>query len=99
MLGLIAMFSFFDFIQELENIGRGNYNIANMLTFVLLSIPGHIYEVTPVAVLIGMMVSLGTLGRSSELIVMRVSGLSISYIGFNFAKIGLLFLHCLWMST
>lgn len=91
MLGLIAMFSFFDFIQELENLGRGNYNIANMLTFVLLSIPGHIYEVTPVAVLIGMMVSLGTLGRSSELIVMRVSGLSISNIGFNLAKVGLLF--------
>lgn len=91
MLGLIAMFSFFDFIQELENLGRGNYNISNMLTFVLLSIPGHIYEVTPVAVLIGMMVSLGTLSRSSELIVMRVSGLSISNIGFNLAKIGLLF--------
>lgn len=91
MLGLIAMFSFFDFIQELENLGRGNYNISNMLTFVLLSIPGHIYEVTPVAVLIGMMVSLGTLGRSSELIVMRVSGLSISNIGFNLAKVGLLF--------
>lgn len=91
MLGLIAMFSFFDLIQELENLGRGNYNISNMLTFVLLSIPGHIYEVTPVAVLIGMMVSLGTFGRSSELIVMRVSGLSIANIGFTLAKVGLLF--------
>ncbi len=91
MLGLLSMFSFFDFIQELENLGRGNYNIANMLTFVLLSVPGHIYEVAPVAVLIGMMVSLGTLGRSSELIIMRVSGLSIVHIGFTLAKVGLLF--------
>lgn len=91
MLGLLAMFSFFDFIQELENLGRGNYNISNMLTFVLLSIPGHIYEVAPVAVLIGVMVSLGTLSRSSELIIMRVSGLSIAHIGFTLAKVGLLF--------
>jgi lipopolysaccharide export system permease protein len=91
MLGLLSMFSFFDFIQELESLGRGNYNITNMLTFVLLSIPGHIYEVAPVAVLIGMMVSLGTLGRSSELIIMRVSGLSISDIGLNLVKVGIVF--------
>lgn len=91
MFGLIAMFSFFDFIQELDNLGRGNYNISNMLAFVLLSIPGHIYEVAPVAVLIGMMVSLGALGRSSELVVMRVSGLSITNMGFTLVKIGLLF--------
>jgi lipopolysaccharide export system permease protein len=91
MLGLLAMFSFFDLIQELENLGRGNYNINSMLTFVLLSIPGHIYEVAPVAVLIGMMVSLGALGRSSELVIMRVSGLSITNIGFTLGKIGLLF--------
>jgi lipopolysaccharide export system permease protein len=91
MLGLLAMFSFFDLIQELENLGHGNYNISNMLAFVLLSIPGHIYEVAPVAVLIGMMVSLGTLGRNSELVVMRVSGLSITNIGFTLVKVGLLF--------
>lgn len=91
MLGLISMFSFFDLIQELDSLGRGNYNINNMLIFVLLSIPGHVYEVVPVAVLIGMMVSLGTLSRGSELIVMRVSGLSIVDIGLALVKVGLLF--------
>lgn len=91
MLGLISMFSFFDLIQELDSLGRGNYNINNMLIFVLLSIPGHVYEVVPVAVLIGMMVSLGALSRSSELIVMRVSGLSIIDIGLALIKVGLLF--------
>ncbi len=71
MLGLLAMFSFFDLINELDSLGRGNYGINNMLVFVLLSVPGHIYEVVPVAVLLGMMYSLGTLGGNSELIVMR----------------------------
>ncbi len=91
ILGLLAMFSFFDLIQELNTLGRGNYGINQILIFVLLSIPGHIYEVVPVAVLVGMMVSLGTLGRYSELVVMRVSGLSVLDIGLILVKVGLLF--------
>ena len=91
MLGLLAMFSFFDLIQELDSLGRGNYDISKMLVFVLLSIPGHIYDVVPVAVLVGMMYSLGTLARNSELVVMRVSGLSIVNIGYILIKVGLLF--------
>ena len=91
MLGLLAMFSFFDLIQELDSLGRGDYDISKMLAFVLLSIPGHIYDVVPVAVLVGMMYSLGTLARNSELVVMRVSGLSIVNIGYILIKVGLLF--------
>ena len=55
MLALLAMFSFFDLIQELEDIGKGSYGIDKVLLFVLLSAPGHIYEVVPVAVLVGTM--------------------------------------------
>lgn len=91
MLGLLAMFSFFDLIQELDSLGQGNYGISQMLVFVLLSIPGHIYDVVPVAVLVGMMYSLGTLARNSELVVMRVSGLSLLNIGWILVKVGMLF--------
>lgn len=91
MLGLLAMFSFFDLIQELDGLGQGNYGISQMLVFVLLSIPGHIYDVVPVAVLVGMMYSLGTLARNSELVVMRVSGLSLLNIGWILVKVGMLF--------
>ncbi len=91
MLGLLSMFAFFDLIQELDNLGRGNYNITEMLIFVLLSVPSHIYDVVPVAVLVGMMYSLSTLARNSELIVMRVSGLSLLNIGLILIKIGFLF--------
>ncbi len=91
MLGLLSIFSFFDLIQELDTLGRGNYGIKNMLLFVILSIPGHVYEVVPVAVLIGMMVSLGIFSRNSELIVMRVSGLSILDIAKALIKVGFVF--------
>ncbi|MGZ8261572.1 MAG: LPS export ABC transporter permease LptG [Methylotenera sp.] len=91
MLALIAMFSFFDLIQELENLGRGSYGLGKVLLFVLLSAPGHIYDVMPVAVLVGCMYSLGQFARYSELIVLRVSGISLLSIALLLLKIGLVF--------
>lgn len=91
MLGLIAMFSFFDLIQELESLGRGSYGLSKVLLFVILSAPGHIYEIMPVAVLVGCMYSIGQLARHSELIILRVSGISSTGIALSLLKIGLIF--------
>ena len=91
MLALIAMFSFFDLVQELEDLGRGNYGLGKVLLFVALSAPGHIYEIMPVAVLVGCMYSLGQFARHSELIILRVSGISLSGITVSLLKIGLVF--------
>ncbi len=91
MLALIAMFSFFDLIQELDALGKGSYGLSKILLFVLLSAPGHVYDVMPVAVLVGCMYSLGQLARYSELVVLRVSGLSIFDIAVLLLKIGAIF--------
>lgn len=91
MLALIAMFSFFDLMQELESLGRGNYGLSKVLLFVILSAPGHIYEIMPVAVLVGCMYSIGQLARHSELIILRVSGISSTGIALSLLKIGLIF--------
>lgn len=91
MLALIAMFSFFDLIQELESLGRGSYGLAKVLLFVLMSAPGHVYDVMPVAVLVGCMVSLGQFARYSELVVLRVSGVSLLNIASLLLKVGLVF--------
>src|SRR5450830_2142795 len=90
-LALIAMFSFFNLIQELESLGKGSYGLGKVLLFVLLSAPGHIYDVMPVAVLIGCMVSLGQFARNSELVVLRVSGVSLLNIAVLLLKVGLVF--------
>ena len=91
MVALLAMFSFFDLIQELEDIGKGSYGIDKVLLFVLLSAPGHIYEVVPVAVLVGTMYALAQFARHSELIVLRVSGISLSSLTFSLLRVGLIF--------
>lgn len=91
MVALLAMFSFFDLIQELENVGKGTYGIGKILLFVLLSTPGHIYDVVPVAVLVGTMYALAQLARHSELIVLRVSGIPISEIAWYLLRVGMVF--------
>ncbi|PPD48483.1 MAG: LPS export ABC transporter permease LptG [Methylotenera sp.] len=90
-LALIAMFSFFDLIQELESLGQGNYGLGKVILFVMLSAPGHIYDVMPVAVLVGCMYSLGQLARHSELVVLRVSGISLYSLATTLLKVGLIF--------
>jgi len=90
-IGLLSMFSFFDLIQELDSLGQGNYNLGLVLLFVLLSIPGHIYEVAPVSVLLGTLYALAQFSRHSELVVIRASGVSRAKIGMILLRIGAVF--------
>lgn len=91
MLALLVVFSFFDMIQELESLGKGNYTLPRIFAFVLLSAPGHVYEVVPVAVLIGSLYTLAQLARNSELVVLQASGMSIMRIGLPLLWVGILF--------
>lgn len=91
MLALLTVFSFFDMIQELENLGKGSYTLSRIFAFVLLSSPGHVYEVVPVAVLIGSLYVLAQVARNSELVVMQASGLSVLRIGLPLLWVGIVF--------
>lgn len=91
MLALLALFAFFSLIQEIEHLGKGSYGLGKMLLFVLLSLPGHVYEVMPVAVLVGTMQSIGQFARHNELLALRVFGLSLRALALLFINIGLIF--------
>jgi lipopolysaccharide export system permease protein len=77
LLAFLGLFAFFDFINELDNIGKGGYQTHHALAFVAMIMPTRMYELLPVAVLIGSLYALTTLARHSEITVMRTSGLSI----------------------
>lgn len=76
LLLLLALQTLVAFVFELEAVGRGNYSISLAALYVLLKIPGHLYEFFPSAVLIGSLLGLGGLASNSELVVMRTSGVS-----------------------
>lgn len=75
MLALIALFVFFDFINELGDLA-GGYNLWRAAVYTFLLIPGRAYELFPIGALVGTLYALTTLARHSEITVMRASGMS-----------------------
>jgi lipopolysaccharide export system permease protein len=77
-LGFLALFFFFDLIDELRWVGLAGpdgYQISHALLFVALSIPSHLYELLPITVLIGTIFVMARLAQSSEFTIMRTSGM------------------------
>jgi lipopolysaccharide export system permease protein len=89
--GFLALFAFFDLIGELGDLGRGDYQLRQVFTFVALSAPTHAYELFPIAVLIGTLYALAHLASNSEYTVMRSAGLSPGRAALALVKIGLAF--------
>ncbi|WP_301100359.1 LPS export ABC transporter permease LptG [Propionivibrio sp.] len=76
LAGFLALFGFFDMIAEVKNVGEGSYQLHHAVAFVALRMPGRVYELMPIAVLIGTLYALSTLARHSEITVLRASGMS-----------------------
>jgi lipopolysaccharide export system permease protein len=87
LLAFLALFGFFDLINELRSVGKGGYQLGHALIYVTLSLPGMIYELIPIAVLIGTLYSLSTLARHSEITVLRASGLATRDLLFTMFRV------------
>lgn len=97
LVALLALFAFFDVIREIGNLGRNDYRLAQALVVVALGVPGHLYEIVPIAALIGTLFALSRLVGQSEYAVMRVSGLSNWRIAGFFTGIGLVIAVATWL--
>lgn len=76
IVGLALLFAYID---ELGDISA-SYGLLDAGVWVLLTIPRRIYEMLPMAALIGCLIGLGNLASSSELTIMRAAGVSIGRI-------------------
>ncbi|MCC7326085.1 MAG: LPS export ABC transporter permease LptG [Burkholderiales bacterium] len=88
-VGLIGLFTFFDLINEMRDVGRGSYTLTSALLFVALHVPSRVYELFPVAALIGTLFAVSQLVANSEFTVMRASGASIVQIGWAVIRVGI----------
>ncbi|GHT93949.1 LPS export ABC transporter permease LptG [Betaproteobacteria bacterium] len=78
LLALLALYAFFDTIESLKDVGRGQFGVSHAFWYVGLRLPGRIYELMPIAVLIGALYALSNFARHSEITVLRASGMSTS---------------------
>jgi len=74
LAGFLALFAFFDLINELDDVGQGGYRLQHALGFVVLGLPSRVYELMPVAALIGTVYALAQFAASSEFTAMRAAG-------------------------
>ncbi|WP_297576095.1 LPS export ABC transporter permease LptG [uncultured Deefgea sp.] len=74
---LTGIFIFFDMIGELRDVGKDGYMLKDALIYVLLTLPSRLYQLLPVAVLIGSIFALSGMADTSQITVMRTAGVSI----------------------
>ena len=88
---LLMLFAFFDLIQELADAGKLRNGITIALVKVALAMPGHVYELFPIAALLGTLFALAQLVANSEYTVMRVAGVSSNAMVMMVLPLGLAF--------
>lgn len=87
---LLALFTFVALIDELGDVGKGEYTVLRAFEYMLLTLPQRAFLLFPFAALVGTLVGLGALSVSSELTVMRASGLSAARISAAVLAAGLM---------
>ena len=91
LLAFLALYSFFEIIDEAGSLGRGSYDGMKMTQYVLMQMPARAYELMPLGVLIGGLIALSQLAQGSELTVMKASGLSTKKLLLILSQFGLIF--------
>ena len=96
-VAFLSLFYFIDFVDELDGVGSRGRTVLTAAMASLYQLPGHAYELMPIAVLIGTIYSLARMAQNSEFTILRTGGLGprralllLAGIGVGFALLTLL---------
>lgn len=70
-------------LNELDEIGIGDYDMLRVLEYVALTIPRRLYQMFSTAAIVGTMMGLGALAARSELVALQAAGASRARIGLS----------------
>lgn len=89
LLVVLSLEVVFDFLDEVEEVGRGDYSTGQALLYTLLSAPYRAYQTFPFATLIGSLLGLGAMAQRHELVVIRAAGVSVAGVARSVVLAGL----------
>lgn len=89
ILALVSLFSFLDLIGEMSGAYTDTYTPLVALLYVAMNTPVRLYELIPVALLVGGLFAWNRLALASEFSVMRTGGLSASRLAGWMLALGL----------
>src|SRR5699024_11995449 len=76
LLLLIIIESFFTFLNELQDLGDDNYQLTDMMLYILYDMPARVYRIFPMGLLLGTLLGLGKLASHNELKAILTAGFS-----------------------
>ncbi|MGB5179806.1 MAG: LPS export ABC transporter permease LptG [Gammaproteobacteria bacterium] len=91
-LVLVPLFMLLDLLQQLDDVGVGNYGLSDALVYEVFMMPGYLLSLVPFIALLGSSIALGGLAHTKELTAMRACGISIARIGLATLRSGVLFM-------
>lgn len=80
LLVLTVLASVITFVGEIHSLSS-TYTVLEAARFTLFKMPGSMYDMFTIAVLLGALLGLGELASHNELTVMRVAGISVPRLG------------------
>lgn len=86
---LLPLFSFFDLLEQLDDVGKGSYQTGDAFLYVIMLMPRRFIQIAPFIALLGTVGALGKLAINLELVALRIAGLSPIQISMVPVGIGL----------
>src|SRR5574343_2069285 len=73
--GLSALAFFIDFVDEMQRVGKKGYTLLDAVWACTLLQGFHLYDLFPIALLIGSIMALARMAQTSEFTILRTGGL------------------------
>jgi lipopolysaccharide export system permease protein len=86
-----SIYSFFNFLAELNSVGKDDYTILSAFSYIILQLPEVAYKQASPIILLGCILGMGHLATTGQLLIFRVSGASILKITLLTLKNSLIF--------
>jgi lipopolysaccharide export system permease protein len=92
LLVWLSIYSFFNFLSELNSVGTIDYSIFEAFKYIVLQMPEVAYDQVSPVILLGCVLGMGHLATTGQIIIFRASGISILKITWLTLKNALIFL-------
>jgi len=87
---VIAIYLSIDVFGKMDNLMEARLQPLEMLLYFAYKVPLIVSQITPVAVLLGVLVAFGLMARNNEVIALKSSGVSLQYLLIPVFVIGLI---------
>jgi lipopolysaccharide export system permease protein len=90
LLTVVGIYLAVDFFQRIDNFLEADLPFSRIISFYQLKIPSVIVQIAPVGILLAVSIVFGLMNKNNEIIALKSSGVSITYLLGPVVLIGLL---------